>query len=143
MNGATRFLIFIGCLLLCAGGLALIDTSRDRSANGDNDGEMFEAVNWIGTYRFAGGDPPKFDLREIESTILLHDTIKSGCRRVEFGAVKIERETAQVEVFYFSADQRMLPFLYKLILENNSWKIVSVERMWSVSRSGVVRGLRV
>ena len=143
MNLAARFVIVSGCLVLCAGGIALVNPTCYRTATVEDEAEMAGTLVWSDAYQLAAGDVPEFDLKQIETAILLHDTIKSGCNRVEFGAVKIEHGTAQVEVFFFSSDQRMLPFLYKLISENHSWKIVSVERMWSVSRSGVVRGLRV
>jgi hypothetical protein len=142
MNVATRLTILLGSLSLCVGGLLLVQPSRHPPASSENHSKAFDGTHSLGGYRFAAGDPPDFDLKQIETAILLHDTIKSGCNRVEFGTLKVERGTAQVEVFYFSADQRMLPFLYKLISENHSWKIVSVERMWSVSRSRAVRGLR-
>jgi hypothetical protein len=112
-----RMAVVIGCVLVCAGGLVM-DRPGDHPGKIPTDRQTFEAVGWLGASRCATGDLPESDLKQIETTILLHDTIKSGCNRVEFGTVKVERDTAQVEVFYFSADQRMLPFLYKLISEN-------------------------
>jgi len=142
MNAATRFTIVAGCLLLCAGAIIVANPSRDKLANVDSQIQVLAGSDWTG-YRFAAGDPQKFDLRQLETAILLHDAIKSGCNRIEFGSIKMEGETALVEVFYFARDERMLPFLYKLVSEKDSWKIVSVERMWSMPRSHLIRALRV
>ena len=142
MNAATRFTIVAGCLLLCAGAIIVANPSRDKLANVDSQIPVLAGSNWIG-YHFAASDPQKSDVMQLETAILLHDTVKSGCNRIEFGSIKMEGGTALVEVFYFARDERMLPFLYKLVPEKDSWKIVSVERMWSMSRSHFLRGLRV
>jgi len=142
MNAATRFTIIAGCLLLCAGAIIVANPSRDKLANVDSQIQVLAGSDWIG-YRFAASDPQKSDLMQLETAILLHDTVKSGCNRIEFGSMKMEGGTALVEVFYFARDERMLPFLYKLVPEKDSWKVVSVERMWSMSRSHPLRGLHV
>jgi len=50
--------------------------------------------------------------------------------------------TALAEVMFVNNDGRVQPFLYKLLPERNSWKIVNVQRMWFVPRSHLLRGVR-
>ena len=67
---------------------------------------------------------------------------KSQRGKLEFGSVKMEQGTAIAEVMFVSNDGRVQPFLYKLLPDGDSWKIVNVQRMWFVPRSRLLRGVR-
>jgi hypothetical protein len=54
----------------------------------------------------------------------------------------MEQGTAFAEVMFISDDGRVLPLLYKLLPQRNSWKIVNVQRIWYVPRSHLLRGVR-
>ena len=54
----------------------------------------------------------------------------------------MEQGTALAEVMFVSNDGGVLPFLYKLLPERDSWKIVNVQRMWYIPRSRLLRGVR-
>jgi hypothetical protein len=142
MNVATRLTILAACLALCAGAIIMGNPSNNNLATVKDNVRSLGGFDWVGGYQYAAGAPQKPDVKQLETVILLYDPVKSGFQRVEFGSVQIQNDTALVQVFYFSRDGRILPFLYKLVSEKNAWKILSVERMWSVPRSHLLRGLR-
>jgi hypothetical protein len=80
--------------------------------------------------------------KELETIIRRDPTAKSQRGKIEFGSIWIDRETALAEVMFVSDDGRVMPFLYKLHPERNTWKIVNVQRMWYVPRSHLLRGIR-
>ena len=94
-------------------------------------------------YQFAASRArPKLTFQELETIIRRDPVAKSQRGRMEFGSVQMEEGTALAEVMFVSNDGRVQPFLYKLLPERNSWKIVNVQRMWYVPRSHLLRGVR-
>jgi hypothetical protein len=80
--------------------------------------------------------------KELE-TIIRHDPVaKSQHGKIEFGSVRIDRGAWLAEVMFVSDDGHVLPFLYKLHPERNTWKIINVQRLWYVPRSHLLRGIR-
>jgi hypothetical protein len=142
MNAATRFTIIAACFLLCAGGIIVAHSSSERSSKIDNDCEEFGMIDLAGDYQYAASET-KLSFKQLESIIRHDGSAMSQQARIEFGSVKMERGTALVQVLFFAPDGRMQPFLYKVVPEKNSWKIVSAQRMWFVPRSHLLRGLRV
>jgi hypothetical protein len=43
----------------------------------------------------------------------------------------------------FINNERVTPFLYKLQAQRDSWKIMTVQRVWYVPRSHLLRGMKV
>jgi hypothetical protein len=142
MKTSTRFTILSVCVLVCASGIMVAKSSHQTFGENVPYGRLFKRFDARG-YRYAADEPRESDLKQIESAILLHNAVKSGYESFEFGTVKIDGGFALVSVFYFSRDARVLPLLYKLTSEKQSWKIVSVQRMGFATRLHLLRDLRV
>jgi hypothetical protein len=140
MNAATRFIVIAACLLVCAGGFVFSHLAHGRASISDD--AQFGATDLGGDYQFAVDASRKPSFKELESVIRCERTAMAAHARIEFGSVKMEHRTAVVEVLFFSPDGKVVPFLYKLAPENNSWKVVSAQRMWFVPRSHLLRGVR-
>jgi hypothetical protein len=144
MTRATRFTIIAASLLLCVGGILIANSSRQDISNTGTRSESIDAVTGDPGYQFAASSArPKLTFQQLETIIRRDPTAKSQSGRIEFGSVRMEEGTALAEVVFVSNDgQRVMPFLYKLSPERNSWKIVNVQRMWYVPRSHLLRGVR-
>ena len=143
MKTSTRFTIVAISLLLCAGGIVITHLSRSESSNRGTSSESIDATTSDDGYQFAASRArPKLTFQQLETIIRRDPVAKSQRGRMEFGSVRMEEGTALAEVVFVSNDGRVLPFLYKLLPERNSWKIVNVQRMWYVPRSHLLRGVR-
>jgi hypothetical protein len=143
MKAATRFTIVAISLLLCAGGILIANPWREKISNSSTGSESIDATTGDDGYQFAASSTgPKLSFQQLETIIRRDPTAKSQRGRIEFGSVRMEEGTALAEVMFVSNDGRVLPFLYKLLSENNSWKIVNVQRIWYVPRSHLLRGVR-
>lgn len=90
-----------------------------------------------------GTDTHKPSFKELESVIHRDAIAKSQHGRIEFGSVRMEQGTALAEIVFVANDGRTQPFLYKLLPERNSWKIVDVRRIWFIPRSHLLRGVQI
>jgi hypothetical protein len=143
MKASARFTIVATSLLVCAGGIFIANSSRQDISNIGTRSESIDATTSDGGYQFAAsGAQPKLTFQQLETIIRRDPTAKSQRGRIEFGSMRMEEGTALAEVMFVSNDGRVLPFLYKLLPERNSWKIVNVQRMWYVPRSHLLRGVR-
>lgn len=93
-------------------------------------------------YQFASSGAPSITFHELEAIIRRDPTAKQQHGKIEFGSVRLEQGTALAEVMFVTDDGRVFPFLYKLLPQRNSWKIVNVQRIWYVPRSHLLRGVR-
>ena len=143
MKVSTRFAIIGASALLCAGGILTANLSRKEISNRGGSSESIDATTNGDAYQFAASSArPKLTFQELETIIRRDPTAKSQRGRIEFGSMRMEEGTALAEVMFVSNEGRVLPFLYKLLPERNSWKIVNVQRMWYVPRSHLLRGVR-
>jgi len=143
MKTATRLTIIGASVLLCVGGILIGNSWREGISNGGTGSESINASASDDGYQFAAsGAGPKLTFQELETIIRRDPTAKSQRGRIEFGSMRMEEGTALAEVMFVSNEGRVLPFLYKLLPERNSWKIVNVQRMWYVPRSHLLRGVR-
>ena len=116
---------------------------RKEVSNSGASAESIDAKANDGGYQVAAsGAGPKLTFQQLETIIRRDPVAKSQRGRMEFGSVRMEEGTALAEVMFVSNDGRVLPFLYKLLPERSSWKIVNVQRMWYVPRSHLLRGVR-
>jgi len=144
MNLFARIAVVTGCLCLCGGAVVIAHLPEEGNGSGDRRGGPFSVNSLTGDYKHvATKSPAKFDFSELESIILRDPSAKSHRARIEFGSGKVESGSALVEVLFFAPDGRMQPYLYKLTPEKKSWKVASVQRMWFVPRSRLLRGVRV
>ena len=143
MKTGTRFTIIGASLLLCAGGILIATSASEKTSSSDVSSESRDGIVATGGYQFAASRArPKLTFQELETIIRRDPVSKSQRGRMEFGSVRMEEGTALAEVMFVSNDGRVQPFLYKLLPERNSWKIVNVQRMWFVPRSHLLRGVR-
>jgi hypothetical protein len=143
MKTGTRFAIIGTSIVLCLGGILVANSWRKGTSTGGAGSESIDPSRRDGGYQFAASSAqPKLTFQELENIIRRDPTAKSQRGRIEFGSVRMEEGTALAEVMFVSNDGRVLPFLYKLLPERSSWKIVNVQRMWYVPRSHLLRGVR-
>jgi len=143
MKTCTRFTIVATSLLLCAGGILIANSASERISRSDVDAESMDGIAATDGYQFAASRTRrKLTFQQLETIIRRDPVAKSQRGRMEFGSVRMEEGTALAEVMFVSNDGRVQPFLYKLLPEQNSWKIVNVQRMWYVPRSHLLRGVR-
>lgn len=142
MNSSFRFATVAGSILLCVIGVFL---ARSQFQKGSRDFVGFSSMDPSGAandYQFASSRAPGLTFQELEIIIRRDPTAKQQHGKIEFGSVRLEEGTALAEVMFVSNDGRVLPFLYKLLPQRNSWKIVNVQRIWYVPRSHLLRGVR-
>ena len=143
MRTATRFTIIGASLLLCAGGIFITNSGSEKTSSGDISSDSTDTIIANDGYQFAASRArPKLTFQQLETIIRRDPVAKSQRGRMEFGSVRMEEGTALAEVMFVSNDGRVQPFLYKLLPERDSWKIVNVQRMWYVPRSHLLRGVR-
>ena len=143
MKTTTRFAIIGASVLLCAGGILIANSWRQEISNSGASSRSTDATASDDGYQFAASSAgPKLTFQQLETIIRRDPTAKSQRGRIEFGSVRMEEGTALAEVMFVSNDGRVLPFLYKLLPERDSWKIVNVQRIWYVPRSHLLRGVR-
>jgi hypothetical protein len=143
MKTTTRFAIIGASVLLCAGGILIANSWRQEISNSGASSGSIDATASNDGYQFAASSAgPKLTFQQLETIIRRDPTAKSQRGRIEFGSVRMEEGTALAEVMFVSNDGRVLPFLYKLLPERDSWKIVNVQRIWYVPRSHLLRGVR-
>lgn len=80
--------------------------------------------------------------KELETIIRRDPVAKSQRGKIEFGSVRMDGGAAVAEVMFVSDDGHVLPFLYRLHPERNTWKIINVQRLWYIPRSHLLRGIR-
>ena len=143
MKASTRFTIVAASLLLCVGGILIANSASKNIWSSNVCSESTDTIVAPDGYQFAASSArPKLTFQQLETIIRRDPTAKSQRGRIEFGSVRMEEGTALAEVMFVSNDGRVQPFLYKLLPERDSWKIVNVQRMWYVPRSHLLRGVR-
>jgi len=143
MKASTRFTIIGASVLLCVGGILIANSTSERASSSNVSSESRDGIAATDGYQFAASHArPNLTFQQLETIIRRDPVAKSQRGRMEFGSVRMEEGTALAEVVFVSNDGRVQPFLYKLLPECNSWKIVNVQRMWFVPRSHLLRGFR-
>ena len=139
MNRATRSIIVLLCCGVCVVGMI----SSWQATPGERQVTVSETtLDFESNYQFAVNDDDIRNRRELETAIILK-TPKTPCKRIEIGSVRLDRGMALVPVFFFSFYDEVEPVVYKLVPTKNSWKVISVQRLWFVPASQIARGLRV
>jgi len=142
MKTSTRLAIVGACVLLCAAGIYIARSESEKIVRDDVNVDSMDAIVSADGYQFAASRTPKLTFQQLEGIIRRDPVAKSQRGKLEFGSVRMEQGSALAEVIFVSNDGRVQPFLYKLLPERNSWKIVNVQRMWFVPRSRLLRGVR-
>jgi hypothetical protein len=142
MKSSTRIATIAVSAFLCGAGIFIANSNSATTVNGDF---VFEAVDSpvaLDGYQFAASRTPKLTFQQLETIVRKDPTAKQQHGKIEFGSLRMEQGTAVAEVMFVSNTGSVLPFLYKLLPEQNSWKIVNVQRIWYVPRSRLLRGVR-
>jgi hypothetical protein len=143
MKTSTRFAIIGASAFLCAAGIFTSRSGPEKIANADFAYQPVTSISSDDGYQFTSSkSEPKLTFQELEAIIRKDPTAKQQRGKIEFGSVRMEQGTALAEVMFVSDDGRIMPMLYKLLPQRNSWKIVNVQRMWYVPRSHLLRGVR-
>lgn len=143
MKLITRLTIIATAVILCALGFVIAHSSRSQAAISEADFDSIDLVAMNDGYQLASSNvQPKLTFQELEAIIRKDPTAKQQRGKIEFGSVHMEQGTALAEVMFINDDGRVFPFLYKLLPQRNSWKIVNVQRIWYVPRSHLLRGVR-
>jgi hypothetical protein len=142
MKTSTRFAIVGASALFCGVGVFIAHSNSGTIASDAFGFASMSAIEASDGYQLASSRTPKLTFQQLESIIRRDPVAKSQSGKLEFGSVRMEQGSALAEVMFVSDDGRVQPFLYKLLPERNSWKIVNVQRMWFVPRSHLLRGVR-
>ncbi len=142
MKTSTRVAIVGACVVLCAAGIYIAHSESEKIVRESVNVDSVDAIVSADGYQFAASRTPKLTFQQLETIIRGDPVAKSQRGKLEFGSVRMEQGSALAEVMFVSNDGRVQPFLYKLLPERNSWKIVNVQRMWFVPRSRLLRGVR-
>jgi len=142
LKTSTRLAVVGLSALLCAVGIFTAHSGSEKAAGSDFGFGSIDPLVAIDGYQLAASGTPKLTFQELEIIIRKDPTAKKQRGKIEFGSVKMEQGTALAEVMFVSDDGRVLPMLYKLLPDRNSWKIVNVQRIWYVPRSHLLRGVR-
>lgn len=143
MKTSPRCAIIAVSLLVCASGIFVARSSREKNSINDNAANNSqEEIVPIDGYQLAASRTPKLSFQQLEAIIRRDPMAKSQHGRIEFGSVQMGEGSAIAEVMFVSNDGRVQPFLYKLLPERNSWKVANIQRMWYVPRSHLLRGVR-
>lgn len=139
MSSVTRIALVLFSVSLCAAGIVIAHRSPESVPNA----VAFDPDLFANRYEQVAHAPRDLAYGEFESIIRRHSTVKSHHGRIEFGSVKMEGANAVVQVLFFAPDGRMTLFFYVLSPKNKTWKVETVQRIWFVPRSDLLRGLRV
>jgi len=143
MKTSTRFAIIATSLMPCVGGVFIGHSALERiPADNRVSAELVDAIVSTDGYQFAASRTPKLTFQQLETIIRRDPLAKSQHGRIEFGSVRMDEGSALAEVMFVSNDGRVQPFLYKLLAEHNSWKVVNVQPMWYIPQSHLLRGVR-
>jgi Domain of unknown function (DUF4864) len=143
MKRATRFAIVGTSLCLCATSVFIANSLPDRNSRENIGYESVDSIDVTDAYQYAAsGTRPKLTFQQLEAIIRSDSVAKLQRGRMEFGSMRMEQGTALAQVVFVGTDGRVQPFLYKLLREGGSWKIVNVQRMWFMPRSHLLRGVR-
>jgi hypothetical protein len=142
MKFSTRFATVAGSVLLCSAGVFIANSQSQEISSDSFVVGLMSRSGPMHDYQFASSGAPSITFHELEAIIRRDPTAKQQHGKIEFGSVRLEQGTALAEVMFVTDDGRVFPFLYKLLPQRNSWKIVNVQRIWYVPRSHLLRGVR-
>ncbi len=146
MTRTTKLSILAAVFVLC-GASALVQKSFDRERQSVPPNELYEVVRkQIHAFREADFASA---YRQVSSSFQERMNVEafsdharteypgiSRAERVEFGAVRVDGRRAIVPVYFFLQDGDVIPCVYSLVNEENSWKIdgARVLKRWPAGR---------
>ncbi len=116
-------------------GIAALTNTLMRSAGpGFDHSEFYRLIDaqiaamrsedYGGAYQYAStGFHRKFDLDQFRVLVRSGYSLLVNSERLEYGTVKVEGNRALVYVFILARNGRVIPCIYNLVRERDSWKI--------------------
>jgi hypothetical protein len=146
MNRTTKLLVLALLFAVC-GTSALVQRQRDQRRLAALPNELYEVV-WTQIRAIQAGDTEmayrhisssfqeKFNAEAFADFARTEYPGLTRAERVEFGAVRFEGSYALVPVYFFLPDGDLVPCLYRLVNERNTWKIdgARVLQRWPAGR---------
>lgn len=147
MSRTTKLLILTVLFLVC-GVSAVVQRQREQRRTFALPNELYEVV-WTQiraiqagdtqmAYRYASASfQEKFNAEAFAEFARTEYPGLTRAERVEFGAVRFEGSHALVPVYFFLPDGDVVPCLYRLVNERDTWKIdgARVLQRWPAGRS--------
>ena len=152
MSPSGKVTLVLCCLGLCAAAAWWHVASRQRTAR-LKPAELFDVVqqqfaacrsdDYPSAYRQASATiQQRFPLERFASMVRNDYARVAKSGRVEFGAWQRQDRRAIVEVFYIGRDGAVLPCLYTLVCEGETWKIDGMRWVKAWQNGQQMRGLR-
>ena len=146
MNRTAKYLLLAGLLTVCGAG-ALLQNRVERRRQTVPPNALY-AIVWKQIVAFREDDyasayrqvstnfQEKFNIEAFSDLARTEYPSVRRARRVEFGAVHYEGRHAIIPVYLFLDDGEVIPCIYRLVNEDDIWKIDSarVLRRWPAGR---------
>ena len=133
MNRTARLLLLVMLLSVCAAAV-LVQQRRQQERTAAPPNALYEVV-WTQIRAIQAGDArtayrhastsfqEKFNAEAFADLARTEYPGLARAERVEFGAVRYDGAHALVPVYFFLPDGDVVPCLYRLVNERNTWKI--------------------
>jgi hypothetical protein len=90
----------------------------------DSQIEAMRSEDYGSAYQFSSaGFHRRFNLNEFRSLVRSGYSLLVDSERLEYGMVKVEGNRALVYVFVLARNGRVIPCIYSLVREKDSWKV--------------------
>ena len=139
MNRLARTSIIIFALALCAAGLI----SVVRHPAPEVPVGRFAIIDLQDGYEFASADLHAVRFSKLEAVVRADAARKFPNTRVELGSVNVERDAVTMNVVFFAPNGESRSYLYSLVPDKTSWRILTSRRLWLIPPSQNARGVRV
>lgn len=140
----------IGLILLflaTCGGALIVQRTKDARRFAARPAELYEVVrleidavreaDFSRAYRHVStGFQEKFNVEEFADLVRSDYPLVQQIERVEFGRVAREGSRALLQVYFFLPNGDIVPCVYRLVNEDNAWKIdaAHVQKRWPSGR---------
>jgi hypothetical protein len=142
MKRTAKILLLVGLLSVCIAGV-LLQTRMERRRTTAQPNELYAVIwNQIAAFRqddyasayrqVSTGFQERFNIEAFSDLVRTEYPSLRRDGRVEFGAVRFDGTQAIIPAYLFLPDGDVIPCIFTLVNEDNTWKIDSarVLRRW-------------
>ncbi len=153
MNRTAKLCLLAALFVLCAAA-ALLRETIDRRHQATPPAQLYEVVwkqltafresDYFGAYhQVSSGFQERLNIEEFSDLARSEYPGLLRAARVEFGPVSFTGREAHIPAYFFLPEGDIIPSLYRLVREDNGWKIDSVRvlKRWPANRR--LGGLRI
>ena len=146
MNRTAKLLLLAGLFLICGAG-AIFQEQAERRRQSTTPAVLYAVIwkqiaafrddDYASAYRqVSTGFQEKLNIEAFSDLARTDYPSVRRARRVEFGAVRHEGQHAVIPAYLFLDDGDIIPCIYRLVNEDDVWKIDSarVLRRWPAGR---------